>query len=151
MTLPAHILARLLLAISMLLPLWASGDQSNNVPRIGILVPDVPVMFEVPLLESLRDLGYVNGRTAVLDVRRSGGSQQDYRALANDLVRSKVDLIIAVSTPAARAALDATATIPVVFGVGDAVSTGLAQSLVKPPANGTGVTTMSTEVSAKRL
>jgi hypothetical protein len=76
--------------MSMLLPLWAIGDQPSNVPRIGILVPDVPATFEVPLLGSLRELGYVDGRTAFFDVRRSAGSQQEYRALADDLVRSKV-------------------------------------------------------------
>ena len=58
---------------------------------------------------------------------------------------------MAVGTPAARAALDATATIPIVFGVGDALETGLAVSLSRPDRNGTGISVMSTELSAKRL
>lgn len=127
------------------------AETPPNAPRIGILVPPIPQIFETPLLESLRELGYVDRTTVTLDVRRSEGPQQEWRKLADDLVRSKVDLIIAIGTPAARAALDATSTTPIVFGVGDAVSTGLVSSLAKPQANGTGVTTMSTEVSAKRL
>jgi putative ABC transport system substrate-binding protein len=103
------------------------------------------------LLRSLSELGYVDGRTVLLDVRRSEGPQEQWRALADDLVRSKVDLIVTVGTPAARAALDATHTIPVVFGVGDALETGLAATLARPDANGTGVSVMSTELSAKRL
>ena len=72
----------------------------------------------------------------ILDVRRSDGPQQEWRALADDLVRSRVDLIIAIGTPAARAALDATTAIPVVFGVRDALGSGLVSSLAKPRANG---------------
>ena len=144
-------LFRSLLLVLMSLPLLARSDQPNTTPHIGILVPPIPAIFETPLRDSLRELGYVDGRTAIFDVRRSQASPQEFRALADQLVQAKVDLIVAVSTPAARAALEATTTIPVIFGVGDAVSTGIAQSLARPPANGTGVTTMSTEVSAKRL
>jgi len=133
------------------LVLPAGADNTATPPKIGILIPPIPQIFETPLLESLRQLGYVDRRSAYLDVRHSDGSQEEWRRLAEDLVRSKVDIIIAVGTPAARAALDSTSTIPIVFGVGDAVSTGLVPSLAKPRANGTGVTTMSTEVSTKRL
>jgi putative ABC transport system substrate-binding protein len=127
------------------------AGADNRLPKIGILVPPIQSIFETPLLESLRELGYVDHTTALLDVRRSDGSPEEWRRLADDLVRSKVDLIIAIGTPAARAALDATSAIPIVFGVGDAVNTRLVSSLAKPQTNGTGVTTMSTEVSAKRL
>jgi len=140
-----------LILLAVLLSLPAKPDNLSTRPRIGILVPPIPSIFEIPLRDSLRELGYVDPKSVLFDVRRSEGPQQEWRALADDLVRSKVDLIIAIGTPAARAAMDATTTIPVVFGVGDAVSTGLVTSLAKPRANGTGITTMSTEVSAKRL
>jgi putative ABC transport system substrate-binding protein len=147
---------RLTAVLSCCLCLAASGlpagaDSLSTLPKIGILIPPIPSIFETPLLESLRELGYVDRTSVLLDVRHSDGSQGEWRKLADDLVRSKVDLVIAIGTPAARAALDATSTIPIVFGVGDAVVTGLAASLAKPQVNGTGVTTMSTEVSAKRL
>jgi putative ABC transport system substrate-binding protein len=139
----------LIAAASLSLP--ARPEDPATLPHVGILTPPIPSIFETPLTGSLRELGYVDGNTVRLDVRRFEGSQQGWRRLADDLVRSKADLIIAIGTPAARAALDATTTIPVVFGVGEAVSTGLVTSLAKPRANGTGITNMSTEVSAKRL
>jgi len=145
------VLLRCLFLLAVFLPLPASPDKLSTPPRVGILVPPIPSIFEIPLLDSLRQLGYVNGNTVILDIRRSEGPQQEWCSLADDLVRSKVDLIVAIGTPAARAAMDATTTVPIVFGVGDAVSTGLVTSLAKPRANGTGLTTMSTEVSAKRL
>ncbi len=143
--------ARACLLLMAALASIAMSEQSSPLPRIGILVPPIESVFEGPLRESLRELSYVDGKSVSLDIRRSEGPQQEWRSLAEELVRSKVDLIIAIGTPAARAAMDATTSIPVVFGVGDAVNTGLAASLARPGANGTGVATMSTELSAKRL
>jgi putative ABC transport system substrate-binding protein len=134
-----------------LLSLLATSAEAATLPRVGVLVPPIPTLFETPLLESLGRLGYVDGKTVLFDVRRSEGPQQEWDTLANDLVRSKVDLIVAIGTPAARAAMDATTTIPVVFGVGDAVESRLVGSLAKPDANGTGVAVQSVELSAKRL
>ena len=137
--------------VATLLSPPAKPETLAHAPRIGVLVPPIPAIFEIPLRDSLRDLGYIDGKSVFLDVRRSQGSQQGWRALADDLVRSKVDLILAVGTPAARAAMDSTTEIPIVFGVGDAINTSLTPSLAKPRRNGTGITTMSTELSAKRL
>lgn len=127
-----------------------AGDEKRIV-HLGVLVPPVPAVFEAPLVDSLRMLGYVDGGTATITVRRSTGAPQDWRPLADELVRAKVDLILAVGTPAAQAAMEATQSIPVVFGVGDPVGTGLAGTLARPGRNGTGVSAMSTELAAKRL
>jgi ABC-type uncharacterized transport system substrate-binding protein len=87
----------------------------------------------------------------VLDWRRSAGTVEDLRSVAAELVRSKVDLLVASGTPAARAALEATSAIPVVFTSGDPVASGLAASLARPGGNGTGVATLATELIAKCL
>jgi putative ABC transport system substrate-binding protein len=142
---------KLWLAVLALVSAQTVAEKPESGRRIGVLMPPIPSVFEIPLLDSLRELGYVDGKTASVDVRRSEGPQDHWRALAHELVRSKPDIIVAIGTPAARAALDATTTIPVVFGVGDALETGLAATLAKPDRNGTGVTAMSTELSAKRL
>jgi putative ABC transport system substrate-binding protein len=129
----------------------AHAESDSRLTHLGILVPPVPSVFEAPLIDSLRKLGYVDGSTVTLTVRRSSGAPQDWRPLADELVRANVDLILAVGTPAAQAAMEATQTIPIVFGVGDPVSTGLAGTLARPGRNGTGVSAMSTELAAKRL
>ena len=90
-------------------------------------------------------------RTLSSTWRRFAGGGEELRSLAADLARSKVDVIVADTTAAGRAALEATATSPVVFLSGDPVATGLAASLAKPGRNGTGVSVVSTELYPKRL
>ena len=141
---------------ALALLLWACAqlahaETDKRPTHLGILVPPGPSVFEAPLIDSLQKLGYVDGKTATITVRRSTGAPLDWRPLADELVRANVDLILAVGTPAAQAAMEATQTIPVAFGVGDPVSTGLAGTLARPSRNGTGVSAMSTELAAKRL
>jgi putative ABC transport system substrate-binding protein len=136
--------------------LWsraAHAQRTRKVWRLGLLQPGAP---PEPLLEiikdGLRELGYVEGRDIVFEVRWAEGRRDRLAELANELVGSKVDAIHAFSTPAALAARDATATMPIVFsGVGDPVGTGLVPSLAHPGGNVTGISVLATELSAKRL
>jgi putative ABC transport system substrate-binding protein len=118
--------------------------------RIGALVPAAIISSEEGLRQALSELGYIEGKNLTID-RRRAGSNDALQSGAADLVRSRVDVIVAFGTTAARAALSATSTIPVVFISGDPVGTGLAASLARPGANGTGVSTLSSELVPKRL
>jgi putative ABC transport system substrate-binding protein len=104
------------------------------------------------LLQGLRDLGYVEGQNLVFEWRYSEGKAERLPSLAAELARLNVDLIVAISTPAALAAKHATQTIPIVMVyVADPVATGLVASLARPGGNLTGGSDMATELSAKRL
>jgi putative ABC transport system substrate-binding protein len=118
--------------------------------RVGVFNPQgAPPSVERALRDRLAELGYVEGKTLVLDWRGSAATAGDMRGQAADLA-SKVDLIVTMGTPATRAVLDAT-TKPVVFIVGDPVAMGFAASLAKPGGNATGVSVLSTELNQKRL
>lgn len=125
--------------------------DSQAVPRIGVLMPQ---LADAPLgdglREGLRDLGYIDGKTIVLESRPPGATPEALRSIAAERARSKVDLLVVFSTPAARAALDAT-SLPVVFLAGDPVASGLAASLARPGGNATGVSLVTSELTAKRL
>jgi putative tryptophan/tyrosine transport system substrate-binding protein len=125
----------------------AEQEQPPLTHRIGVL----SVPMEEFLRQGLRERGYTEGKNIIIEWRRAKQSGQELGSLAAELVQSKVDVIVTSGTLAARAALAATTTIPVVFSAGDPVGTGLAASLVKPGKNGTGVSVVSTELTAKRL
>jgi len=125
--------------------------QPPKVARIGVLTN-----VDSPLLQTFRDalheLGYVEGRTVAFDYRFSRGMVERLPELAGELIRSKVDVIFAPSTTAARAASKATATIPIVFAsAGDPVETGLVASLARPGGNITGLSSVNVELAGKRL
>jgi len=102
--------------------------------------------------DGLRGLGYNEGRDVLLEIRWAGGSNEPLVGLAGELVGLKVDVLVTVSTPAALAAKQATATIPIVFtAVGDPVGAGVVPSLSRPGGNATGFSMLATELSAKRL
>jgi putative ABC transport system substrate-binding protein len=128
----------------------AGADQSVTVPRIGVLMPPVTQMEE-GLRQGLSELGYIEGKSITVEWRRSAGQGEELRSLAAELARSKVELIVGLGTPSARAAMEATSTIPVVFHVGDPVAMGLAASIARPGGRATGVSVLSTELTAKRL
>ena len=140
----------MVVALAMNLLPVAHADPALGVVRIGALLPLVKMSPEEGLRQGLADLGYVEGRNLIMERRRAETSD-GLRSAAEDLVRSKVNLIVTLSTPAAHAALSATATIPVVFVSGDPVATGLAQSLAHPGGNASGVASLSTELIPKRL
>ena len=128
----------------------AYADPTPSEVRIGALTTLVMTLPEEGLRQRLAELGYVEGRNLVIERRRAETSG-DLRSAAAELVRLKVDAIVAFGTPAARAALSVTSTIPVVFLAGDPVATGLAESLAHPGGNATGISSLSTELMPKRL
>jgi putative ABC transport system substrate-binding protein len=128
------------------------AHSETTVPQIAVLTPHtVSAPVEVGLQQGLRELGYTDEHNVRVEWRRSAGNLDDIRSLAADLVRAKVDVIVTLGTPATRAALEVTTTVPVVFLVGDPVRLGFASSLAKPGGNATGVSVVDTELSAKRL
>jgi ABC-type uncharacterized transport system substrate-binding protein len=134
-------------------PLAARAQQVGKVYRIGIL-ETIPAARNAANLDALRkglrDLGYVEGRNLVIEYRSADGRAERFPDLASELVRLKVDLIVTRGTPAARAAKDATRTIPVVMAtMGD--PRAIVASFARPGGNITGVTTFSTELTAKRI
>src|SRR5262249_49748648 len=140
------------LAVSLALaPLCADAQSAATIPRIGLLSPDA--RFWEPLRLGLRDLGYVEGKSIVLEERSSEGRNDErFSDLASELVRLKVNIIVTGGTPATLAAKQATATIPIVIaGVGDPVRSGLVSSLARPGGNITGVTVFGPGLAAKRL
>ena len=135
------------------MPLVARAQASSY--RLGILVvgahADVSPLIK-ELQEGLRHLGYVEGQNVTLELRSAEGLPAKLPSLANDLVRLKVDLIVAFQTPAITAAKDATTDIPIVMGAsGDPVGTGLIESLARPGGNITGMSGISGELGAKIL
>jgi putative tryptophan/tyrosine transport system substrate-binding protein len=134
-------------------PIGARAQQVEKIYRIGILEP-IPAARNAANLDALRkglrELGYVEGRNLVIEYRSADGRAERFPDLASELVRLKVDLIVTRGTPAAIAAKNATETIPVVMatmgGPGAIVAT-----FAHPGGNITGVTTFSTELTAKRI
>jgi putative ABC transport system substrate-binding protein len=134
-------------------PLALEAQQTGKVYRIGVLSPGAspPGPLEA-FREGLRDLGYVDGRTVLIEWRFAEGKNERLATLADELVRLKVDIIFAVNTPAARAAKNATTSIPIVIArLADPVSTGLVPSIARPGGNITGLSSIAEVVAAKRL
>ena len=137
--------------VAALLSAPAVADQPA-IPRIGVhVVPLANSPHEAGLRDGLRELGYVEGTNIVINWWRSTGATENQRSVVADLARSKPDVLVVFSTLAARAALEVTTTIPIVFLSGDPVTSGLAQSLAHPGGNATGVSVVVTELTAKRL
>jgi putative ABC transport system substrate-binding protein len=125
-------------------------------PTIGFLGAESPVLWANRLRafhQGLSETGYVEGRNVAIEYRWAAGQNDRLPALATDLVRNQVNVIVTpASTPATLAAKAATATTPIVFYVGgDPVELGLIASLNRPGGNLTGVTTLASEVGPKRL
>ena len=135
--------------------LGARAQQSKKLPRLCFLTFD-PVTPEStrfkPFFKGLSDLGYVDGQTIIIDYLSADGQGERFPALASECLRLKADIIVATTTPAAKAAKAATRSIPIVMHVlGDPVTTGLVASLNRPGENVTGVTSMASGIAAKRL
>jgi putative ABC transport system substrate-binding protein len=131
------------------------GAQPTKVPRIGYLggvSPSTNAALIEAFRQGLRELGYVEGKNIVIEWRHHEGKVDRLPALAAELVRLKVDIIITVGPPAARAAKEATVTSPIVMmQVGDPVGSGFVASLARPGGNITGSSTLAPELSGKRL
>ncbi len=149
------------LAIAALLvltaPLYGEAQLAKKIARVGVLSDESPslsseLLSDPTISKALRDLGWVEGENVTFQRRYSAGKNETLPGLAAELVRLQVDVIVAIGTPAALAAKNATSTIPIVFTrAGDPVGFGLAQSLARPGGNVTGVTILTVALGAKRL
>jgi putative ABC transport system substrate-binding protein len=131
-------------------PMAARAQQSDRMRRIGILVVGGLEPLG-PFREALGDLGYVEGKNIQMEVRSAEGQDARLPELATELVRSRVDVIVAVQTPAAHAAKNATRDIPIVVMAGDPIATGLISNLARPDGNLTGLSATAAEAIAKSL
>lgn len=133
---------------------WPLATRAQQkLPVIGYLHFDKSGSpLQQAFLEGLKDTGFVAGQNVAIEYRWAEGRYDRSQAMAADLVGRKVDVIAAFGPPLARAAKDATATIPVVFEVGnDAVEAGLVESISRPGGNVTGVNVLFTELTPKLL
>jgi ABC-type uncharacterized transport system substrate-binding protein len=125
-------------------PLAAEAQQAGKVYKIGILTADLSQGLVrrgiKSFLQGLHDVGYVEGRSFVMEYRFAEGYQDRLPELAADLVRARVDVIVTAGTPATMAAKQATQTLPIVFAVaGAVVEKGIVRSLARPSGNVTGL------------
>jgi putative ABC transport system substrate-binding protein len=139
-------------------PLVAWAQQRTTIPRIGFLSPsrsEDSISNRVILkafVTGLRELGYVEGQNITIEREFSDANADRLRELAAELVKRKVDLIVALSTTAARPAKQATSTIPIVaINMADPVDDELVASLARPGGNVTGTTFLGPELVTKRL
>ncbi len=137
----------------------ASGAGRAQPPaktlRIGMLETTSPSLNKSnldALRRGLGELGYVENRNYVFEYRSADGDGQRFPELAGELVQLGVDLIVTRGTPAARAAKDATETIPIVMAaIGEALGTGVVSNLARPGGNVTGLSAFVTELAGKRV
>jgi len=141
-------------AVLLAAPLAAEAQQAAKIARIGWLAVNLAAAprLEEAFRQGLRDLGYVEGRNVVIEIRDAEGKPERLPALAAELVALKVDVIVAPNTPQALAAKQATRTLPIVFSfVADPVASGLVTSLARPGGNVTGLSSLTPELVGKRL
>ena len=134
-------------------PFRSSAQQQGKVWRIGMLDTTSQALNAANLKsfqQGLRELGYVEGKNIIIEYRSADGRPERFPDLASELIRTQVDLIVARGTPASQAAIKASSTIPVVINmVGDPFV--LVKSLSRPGSNFTGLTSMTSELQAKRV
>jgi putative ABC transport system substrate-binding protein len=147
-----------LLAIFMTLTAWgemAQAQQLSKVPRIGFLSATSPSIISARVeafRQSLRELGYVEGKNIVIELRSAEGKFERLSALAAELVRLKVDVIVTAAPSSTRAVKEATTTIPIVMAFdSDPVGNGFVASLARPGGNITGLSALHPEISGKQL
>jgi putative ABC transport system substrate-binding protein len=153
MTRRAHLTLLVLLAI----PLVNEGQSPHALPRLCFLTLEPGTMqtrsprFDA-FFQTLRDLGYVEGQSIMIDYLSAADQGERFPALVEECVRRKADVIVPTTTPAAQAAKHATPAIPIVMiALGDPLRTGLVQSYARPEANVTGMSLMVPELATKRL
>ena len=133
----------------------AEAQQPGKIPRIGFLfvnfASSTPARYEA-FRQGLRELGYVDGKNIVIESRYAEGKVDRLPALLDELVRLKVDVIVTTGPSRTRAAKEASVTIPIVMAVDiDPVGSGFVASLARPGGNITGLSSLSSELSGKRL
>ena len=133
------------------LPLAARGQEPGRIYRLGCLFAgprDAP--HYVALFDELRRLGFTEGQNLIIDAVGFGLSPERMEKHAADLVKARVDIILAGGDPAVRAAQGATASIPILAFTDDMLGQGFVTSLAKPGGNTTGVTILASELDGKR-
>jgi putative tryptophan/tyrosine transport system substrate-binding protein len=142
------------LVLSLLVaPLAVEAQQPAKVPHIGVLgLVSAPERTQAWFRAALRELEYTEEQNILVEYRWAAAGQADHlEGLAAELVRLKVDIIVALNTPSAQAAMRATTEIPIVMAAGNAVETGLVASLARPGGNVTGLSGMGAELGGKCL
>ena len=131
----------------------AQAQQAGMMPRIGYLNNKTgPNARDEAFLQGLRDLGWIEGKNIAFEYRWAAGKRHLYPAIAKEVVRLKVDLIVTATRGMARAAKNATTTIPIVMVTGsDAVENGLVASLARPGGNVTGMSEQYSEINMNLL
>ena len=135
-------------------PLAAHAQTPSKIPRVGYIAASNAIATQnivMAFRQGLKELGYREGQTIILDVRYAEGQSERIPELAAELVSLKMDLLVAGNSVAALAAKKATATIPVVIVTADPVGLGLVASLARPGANVTGLSYFNEAIIAKRL
>jgi len=143
-----------LLATVLLITASPIEAQAQNIPRVGYLGGGSAELEKVWLgafLQGLRELGYFEGKNIVVERRYASGRYEQLPELAAELIRLKVDVILAASTPVALDTKKVTSTIPIVMVVADPIGTGLVSSLAKPGGNLTGLSDFHGDLITKRL
>ena len=151
---PRLAVALLSLALGLLItPLAAEAQPTGKVHHIGVLLRGSPQSRGLEAIrQGLRDLGYVEGQNLVIEARYAQGIHDRLPALAAELVRRNVAVIVVDGTATAMVAKAATTTIPIVFTLaGDPVGSGLVASLARPGGNVTGLSNLTGELSGKQL
>jgi ABC-type uncharacterized transport system substrate-binding protein len=148
---PLILVTGLLFAVAVV----AEPQQAKKVRRVGVLVgasaPAVATRVEA-FRQGLRDLGYVEGKNIVIEYRYAEGKTDRLPALAAELVRLKVEVIVTAGPVSTRPAKQATVTIPIVMASDDdPIGSGFAASLARPGGNITGLSSLSPEISGKQL
>src|SRR5262245_21097161 len=133
-------------------PLAARAQQAT-LPRVGVLYIGIAdaESFKREVREGLHELGYVEGQNVAFEFRSAEGQLDRLPALADELVRLKVDVIVTLYVPPSLAAKHATREIPIVAIVGDPVETGIVSSLARPGGNITGVSLMASALAGKSV
>jgi putative ABC transport system substrate-binding protein len=142
-------------AASLSHPLCADAQPAAKLHRIGFLGNSTAALeanLVGPFREGLRELGYEEGRNAVIEYRWAEGRYERLPALAAELVAGRVEVIVTAGTPATLAVKNATRTVPLVMvAVGDPVGTGIVASLARPGGNITGLSSIAPDLEGKRL
>jgi ABC-type uncharacterized transport system substrate-binding protein len=148
---PSILVVVVLVAVAII----AEAQQPARVPRIGYLTNAPLSVISINrdvFRQGLRELGYIEGKNIIFEWRSGEQSRERQRAMAAELVRLKVDVIVAGGSGDIRAAKEATSTIPIVMvNSGDAVASGFVASLARPGGNITGLSTLRPELMGKRL
>jgi putative tryptophan/tyrosine transport system substrate-binding protein len=152
---PRPIFTSILTVALLIAPLPVHAQPAGKVYRVGVL-ETIPLALNAANFDAfrhgLRALGYIEGQNLVIEYRSADGDASRFPALATELVRLQVDVLVTRGTPAALAAKNAAGSIPVVMAaIGDPSALGIVANLARPGGNITGLNAFATELSGKRI